>query len=295
MKIKSLYHAITTGKKVVEDYRRFCDQQNKDIEHMQKQGFILSPEKRQEMESKQEFERKSALRQLQLLKDDYKAYLQSTVLPFSILDDGSPASLSNAELRFLESMKAIKPEPKVFEEYLRVFTKDGSRKTLIDALCNVAESQGFRVSGIDRRTTEEKADEFSGIIDKLNVQLKPKTWFQDNFNSVQSAMLWEQISEAEQKAYVGNVKDTLDNISVTIPEQMPVDALGVPVEKVEEPEISAETDRAIREGLNPGSVQNDFEVEAVARASMARRANEEREIEERNKSNPANAETDNAE
>ena len=64
MKIKSLYHAIDEGLQICKDYKNFCTQQERETEQAKRRGYVLTAEKRQEMDSKREFNRKSALKQL---------------------------------------------------------------------------------------------------------------------------------------------------------------------------------------------------------------------------------------
>lgn len=294
MAIKSKYNGLSRAMDVLNDYKRFCKTQSDEVERAKAQGFLMSPERKAEMDSKRELQRKSSLKQLEMIKQQYRELLETTVLPFPVADDGTICGFSRGELSFLQSLQYIAPDADMLQGYLRAFHADGSNRPMEIALVAKCKELGLEVSGVDLRSVDERAEEFNKMIDKVAFSLRDD--LEDYFNMTTAQIYIDEVKQATETAYTeGTGNRRADLITVTSPEEVVLDAFGVPVEKVGEPEISPEEDRAFREGLNPGSVQNDFEVEAAARASMARRANEEREIEERNKSNPANAEADNAE
>ena len=284
MKISNLYQAIKTGIAITEDYKKSVKQVERDIEYAKSRGMVYTQEKMQEFSDKKEQQRQSALKQLVLLRADYETYLkdEKQLLPFGIDKDGVPASFTSSELRFLESLKYMNLTPEMFEGYLKIYAKDASNPAMVSALTNMATLQGYRVEGVDTRNTSEKMAEFDQIIDKLAKQLQPETWYSDNFNAVSAQIFLDEVNEIAEREYAGNRNAIVDGITVTDPETEKADALGVVVIDNPEPEISAETDRAIKTGLlGKEAVEKEEHTEAVARAQMVKRQNAEAEAERR--------------
>lgn len=284
MKIKSLHHALETGLHICADYKRFCDQQQKEVEHMQKQGFILSPEKRSEMDSKREFNRKSALKQLNLLRESYREYLESDsqLLPFGYVDGSeTPVGFSTSEIRFLQSMQYIKLSPEQYEAYIKRYSTDSSNPAMVQALVQMAEKEGYKVEGLDGRTVPEKLTEFDNVVKKLGMQLREPEYYQDAFNKTSADMMLEQVEALKEKEYAGNRSKLIDEISVKDPATEKLDVFGVSVEP--EPEgdkITPQDERNVLTGLlGKEAVEEQDRVEATAHAEMARRSNAEFEAE----------------
>ena len=293
MAIKSKYNGLSRAMDVLNDYKRFCKTQSDEVERAKAQGFLMTPERKAEMDSKRELQRKSSLKQLNMIKEQYKDYLQENVLPFPVSDDGSITGFGRGELNFLESLKYIAPDAAVMEKYLRAFHADGSNRPMEIALYKQCKQMGFDVSGIDMRSSDEKSQEFNEIIDKVAFSLRDD--LEDYFNMTTAQMYIDEVEQATEIAYAeGTGNRRADLITVTSPKEVVLDALGVPVED-EEPETDPEMDEAFRRGFDPESYNQDMQVRAVAAADMARRTNRENEIAERSANNPANAETDNAE
>ena len=294
MAIKSKYNGLSRAMDVLNDYKAFCKRQSDEVERAKAQGFLMSPERKAEMDSKREIQRKSSLKQLEMIKQQYRELLKTTVLPFPVADDGVICGFSRGELSFLQSLQYISPDADMMQGYLRVFHADGSNRPMEIALIAKCKEMGFEVAGIDLRSADEKSEEFNGLIDKVGFSLRKD--LEDNFNMVQAEMFLDEVKEATEIAFKENTGDRrADAITVTVPEKVVYDSMGVPVEPVETEQITPEMDEEFRRGFDPDCYKQDMQVQAVAMASMARRANQEAEIEERNKSNPANAEADNAE
>lgn len=283
MKIKSLHHALAEGLQICKDYKNFCTQQERETEQAKRQGYVLTAEKRQEMDSAREFNRKSALKQLNLLRESYREYLESDsqLLPFGYVDGSeTPVGFSTSEIRFLQSMQYIKLSPEQFQAYIKHYAADNSNPAMVTALKQMAEKEGYKVTGIDSRTVPERMTAFDNVIKKLGMQLREPEFYEDGFNQVSADMMLEEVEALKEKEYAGNRSKLIDAISVSDPADEKIDAMGVPVVIDDpEPEISAETDRAIREGLNPGSVEQDDYIEAAAQAEIARKSNAEFEAE----------------
>lgn len=299
MKIKSLHHALDEGLQICKDYKNFCTQQERETEQAKRQGYVLTAEKRQEMDSKREFNRKSALKQLDLLRESYREYLESDsqLLPFGYVDGSeTPVGFSNSEIKFLQSMQYIRCTPEQFEAYIKHYSADTSNPAMVTALKQMAEKEGFKVTGIDSRTVPERMTEFDNVIKKLGMQLREPEFYEDGFNKVSADMMLEEVEALKEKEYAGNRSKLIDEISVSDPADEKIDAMGVPV-VIDEPEPETpEQDRALLEGfIGKEGVEELDRVEATARASMVRRQNAENEIAERNANNPASAEADNAE
>lgn len=290
MAIKSKYNGLSRAMDVLNDYKRFCKTQSDEVERAKAQGFLLTPERKAEMDSKREIQRQSSLKQLDMIKEQYKDYLQENVLPFPVSDDGAITGFGRGELNFLESLKYIAPDAAVMEKYLRAFHADGSNRPMEIALYKQCKQMGFDVSGIDMRSSDEKSQEFNELIDKVGFSLRKD--LEDNFNMVQAEMFLDEVKEATEIAFKENTGNRrADLITVTSPEEVVLDALGVPVED-EEPETDPEMGEAFRRGFDPEGYKQDMQVQAVAVADMARRTNRENEIAERNANNPANTETE---
>lgn len=294
MAIKSKYNGLSRAMDVLNDYKAFCKRQSDEVERAKAQGMMYTPEKRQEMDSKLELQRKSSLKQLEMIKQQYRELLKTTVLPFPVADDGTICGFSRGELNFLESLKYISPDADMMQGYLRVFHADGSNRPMEIALIAKCKEMGFEVAGVDLRSVDERAEEFNKMIDKVGFSLRDD--LEDYFNMTQAQMYIDEVKQATEVAYAeGTGNRRADVITVTVPEKVVYDSMGVPVEPVEAEQITPEMDEAFRRGFDPEGYKQDMQAQAVAMASMARRANQEAEIEERNKSNPANAEADNAE
>lgn len=294
MKVTSLAHGLSTGMSVIRDFEAFTARQQAEVANIQRQGLMMTPERAKEMSDKLETQRMAAEKQLQMLKNGYAEFLVKDSLPFGLMDDNTPSSFSAQELRFIDSLRALKPGPETYQGYIKTFMAN-DRKELALALVNMATADGYKVTGIDQRSAQEKQAEFNEIVDKMALQLKPEEWKQDAFNETTASLYWEQVEQAYSQAKTARLD--VDGIKVTVPTKQ-VDAMGVPVEDPEPAKPSQDEERQAREflqGFAPDEMQMDDQATAVAMAQSARRANQEAEIEERNKSNPANAETDNAE
>lgn len=294
MAVKSKYNGLSRAMSILNDYKRFCKTQSDEVERAKAQGMMFTPEKRQEMDSKRELQRKSSLKELDMIKEQYRELLKTTVLPFPVADDGTICGFSRGELSFLQSLQYISPDADMMQEYLRAFHRDGSNRPMEIALVAKCKEMGFEVAGVDLRSVDERAEEFNKMIDKVAFSLRDD--LEDYFNMTTAQMYIDEVEQATEVAYAeGTGNRRADLITVTSPEEVVLDALGVPVEKVEEPETDPEMDEAFRRGFDPESYNQDMQVQAVAAADMARRTNRENEIAERSANNPANAETDSAE
>lgn len=293
MAIKSKYNGLSRAMDVLNDYKRFCKTQSDEVERAKAQGFLMSPERKAEMDSKRELQRKSSLKQLEMIKQQYRELLKTTVLPFPVADDGTICGFSRGELSFLQSLQYIAPDADMMQGYLRAFHRDGSNRPMEIALVAKCKEMGFEVAGVDLRSVDERAEEFNKMIDKVAFSLRKD--LEDNFNRVQAEMLLDEVKEATEIAFQENTGDRrADVITVTVPEKVVYDSMGVPVEPVETEQITPEMDEEFRKGFDPEGYKQDMQVQAVALADMARRTNRENEIAERNANNPANN-PDNAE
>lgn len=273
MKIQSLTHGISTGMSIVRDFQAFDQRQKAEVANIKRQGLMLSPERTKEMSDKLEIQRKAGQKQLEALKAGYRDFLIRDSMPFGIMDDGTPSSFSAQELRFIDSLKAMNPGPETFQAYIKTFMADENRQELAQALIHMAESDGFVIQGIDKRTPAEKAKEFDELVDKMAVQLKDEKWFLDGFNATTASLLWSDVEEAYAQAKTARLD--VDGIKVTVPTKQ-VDAMGVPVEDPEPSKPSQDEERQAREflqGFAPDEMQMDDRATAVAMAQSARRAN----------------------
>ena len=273
MKVTSLVHGLSTGMSIIRDFQAFDQRQKAEVANIQRQGLMMSPERKKEMSDKLEIQRKAGQKQLEALKAGYRDFLIRDSMPFGIMDDGTPASFSAQELRFIDSLKAMSPGPETFQAYIKTFMADENRQELAQALIRMAESDGFEIQGIDKRTPAEKAKEFDSLVDKMAVQLKDEQWFLDSFNATTASLLWSDVEEAYSQAKTARLD--VDGISVIKSGDIPVDAFGLPVEKTEQkltPEEEKKA-RAFLEGFAPDELRMDDESTALALAQSARRAN----------------------
>lgn len=276
MKIQSLTHGISTGMSIIRDFQAFDQRQKAEVANIQRQGLMMSPERAKEMSDKLEVQRMAAEKQLQMLKDGYTEFLVKDSLPFGLMDDNTPSSFSAQELRFIDSLRALKPGPETYQGYIKTFMAN-DRKELALALVNMATADGYKVTGIDQRSAQEKQAEFNEIVDKMALQLKPEEWKQDSFNKTTASLYWEQVERAYARAKTARLD--VDGISVIEPGDIPVDAFGLPVEKTEQkltPEEEKKEEkeaRAFLEEFAPDELRMDDQATAVAMAQSARRAN----------------------
>lgn len=284
MKIKSLHHALAEGLQICKDYKNFCTQQERETEQAKRQGYVLTAEKRQEMDSAREFNRKSALKQLNLLRESYREYLESDsqLLPFGYVDRSeTPVGFSTSEIRFLQSMQYIKLSPEQFQAYIKHYAADNSNPAMVTALKQMAEKEGYKVTGIDSRTVPERMTAFDNVIKKLGMQLREPEFYEDGFNQVSADMMLEEVEALKEKEYAGNRSKLIDEISVKDPATEKLDVFGVSVEPEPEGEkITPQDERNILTGLlGKETVEEQDRVEATAHAEMARRSNAELEAE----------------
>lgn len=103
--------------------------------------------------------------ELDAVESDYGDYLKDSL---TIFKPGrySLRAFSEEEIRFIESVKLLKPSAEQCQAYLRMFA-ECDNVAMLTALANVAVDMGYTVAGIDRRTNTEKASDFAEIIAKL--------------------------------------------------------------------------------------------------------------------------------
>lgn len=114
-------------------------------------------------ESEDSQENKSSA--LDAVQAAYGNFLEDSLMIFKP-DRYSLHSFSEEEIRFIESVKLLRPSSESLQKYLRTFAESGDVAMLI-ALAGLAVDLGYTVAGIDMRSNAEKLADFAVIVEKL--------------------------------------------------------------------------------------------------------------------------------